>query len=319
MIAALDIGGTKIAAALIDVSPGDEPRILWRDRRPTPADRRPQSLIESSLALAQPALVRAERVGVAMTGRIAAGTVRPLNTATLPGWQGFPLEEVLRGRLHLPVTVLNDARAATWGEATLGAGRGLSEFMFITVSTGIGAGLVLGGRLHLSHNGLEGELGFSLTEAGPLGKSAETYRLPGLAFKKTGEKTALEYEASGGALGRFARSRGWQGAAELVRRAEEGDPEAKAAYQRSASAVAQKIADAAVLLGVSRVALGGGVGLRASYLEGVRRSLDALPEVYRVEVVHAVLGADAGLLGAAVFVDRSQESVVSRKATPDGS
>ncbi|MDQ3397712.1 MAG: ROK family protein [Deinococcota bacterium] len=250
-----------------------------------------------------------------MTGRITAGTVRPLNTATLPGWQGFPLEETLKVRLHLPVTVLNDARAATWGEATLGAGRGLSEFMFITVSTGIGAGLVLGGRLHLSHNGLEGELGFSLTEAGLMGKSAKTYRLPGLVFKKT----ALEYEASGGALGRFARSRGWQGAAELVKRAEGGDLEAQAAYRRSASAVAQKIADAAVLLGLSRVALGGGVGLRDSYLEGVKASLDALPEVYRVEVVHAALGADAGLLGAAVFVDRSQESVVSRKATPDGS
>ncbi|MDQ3397711.1 MAG: hypothetical protein M3511_08060 [Deinococcota bacterium] len=60
MIAALDIGGTKIAAALIDVSPGDEPRILWRDQRPTPADRRPQSLIDASLALAQPALARAQ-------------------------------------------------------------------------------------------------------------------------------------------------------------------------------------------------------------------------------------------------------------------
>ncbi|WP_157463459.1 ROK family protein, partial [Deinococcus pimensis] len=69
--------------------------------------------------------------------------------ATMPGWTAVPLTEWLDGVLGLPVAVLNDARAAAWGEFVEGAGRGVTQFAFVTVSTGVGAGLVLGGRLHL--------------------------------------------------------------------------------------------------------------------------------------------------------------------------
>jgi len=181
-------------------------------------------------------------------------------------------------RTGLPVAVLNDARAAAWGEHVYGAGREVSEFMFVTVSTGVGAGLVLGGRLHLARNGLDAELGFTQVE----GKM-------------------LEHHASGRALDREAAARGWKGAEELAERAERGEREADAPYTRSATLLAAKLADVAVLLGVTRVALGGSVGLRAGYLARVRAALEPFP--VRPEVVHAALGADAGLLGGAEYVE----------------
>lgn len=273
-VLALDIGGTKMAAALVRHA-----RIVWRDEVRTPAARAPGQVVAAAGALVAGArLARPSRVGVAVTGRVVAGRSYPLNPATLPGWDGFDLGRAFAELTALPTAVLNDARAAAWGEHLYGSGRGVGEFMFVTVSTGIGGGLVLGGRLHLAANGLEAELGFTHTPFGP-----------------------LEHVASGGALDREAAARGWDGAEELARRAEGGEGGADAFYTRSAALLAAKLADAAALLGVTRIALGGSVGLRRGYLERVRGALEAFPGAVRPEVVHAVLGRDAGLLGVAAW------------------
>lgn len=272
-------------------------RIVERREARTPKPSTPDAVIGAALALAAP-LAPAAAVGVACAGAVAGGHVTATAVHTFPGWTDVPLAQAVRAGLGLPCTVLNDARAAAWGESVAGAGQGTREFMFVTVSTGVGAGLVLGGRLHLAGNGLDAELGFVSVPAA-WGDGAEVAPL--------GRLGALEFETSGTALGIRARALGLNGARALADAAEAGDPEADASYRRSAALIAWKIADVAALLGVTTVALGGSVGLRAGYLERVRGQLALFPARYRPQVVHAELGADAGLIGAARWAGREQQ------------
>ncbi|WP_415790802.1 ROK family protein, partial [Deinococcus saxicola] len=165
----------------------------------------------------------------------------------------------------------------------------------ITVSTGVGAGLVLGGRLHLAGNGLDAELGFV---------SVPAVWKPGAEVSPLGELGPLEFETSGTALGAQALALGLADTRALADAAEAGNAKADLVYRRSAALIAWKIADIAALLGVTRVALGGSVGLRAGYLDRVRGSLGQFPPRYQPEVVHAELGADAGLIGAGLWAGR---------------
>ncbi|GMA16490.1 ROK family protein [Deinococcus metallilatus] len=288
---ALDIGGTSMRAALVE-----EGRVVERRETRTPKPSTPQAVLTAALGLAAPLAPRVAAVGVACAGAVARGHVTATATHTFPGWTDIPLEQRLAEGLGLPCSVLNDARAAAWGEFRAGAGRGTSEFMFITVSTGVGAGLVLGERLHLAANGLDAELGFVSVPALWHG---------GAEVPPLGLLGPLEFETSGTALGERARTRGLADAKALCDAAEAGQAAAEAEYTRSASLIAWKIADVAALLGVTRVALGGSVGLREGYLARVRASLGRFPERYRPQVVHAELGADAGLIGAALWAGRA--------------
>lgn len=284
---ALDIGGTSMRAALVE-----DGQITTRVQAATPKPSTPNAVIPAALELAAPLAAQASAVGVACAGAVAQGRVTATATHTFPGWVGVPLADRLGSGLNLPCRALNDARAAAWGEARAGAGRGAPEFMFVTVSTGVGAGLILGGRLHLAGNGLDAELGFVTVPA------AWT---TGTSVPLLGDLGPLEFESSGTALNGQANSRGFADARALCDAAESGDADAEAVYARSAALIAWKCADVAALLGITRVALGGSVGLRDGYLERVWTALTHFPERYRPEVVHAQLGADAGLIGAALW------------------
>lgn len=294
VLLALDIGGTSMRAALLEGA-----QLIHRAERRTPKPSTPEAVIDAALALAAPLAASAAAVGVACAGAVAAGRVTATATHTFPGWTDVPLAERIGSGLGLPCAALNDARAAAWGEFAAGAGRGTREFMFITVSTGVGAGLVLGGRLHLAGNGLDAELGFVSVPAG---------WTQGREVAPLGELGPLEFETSGTALGVQARKLGFEDARALADAAEAGHAQADATYRRSAALIAWKIADVAALLGVTRVALGGSVGLRAGYLARVRESLGGFPPRYQPEVVHAELGADAGLIGAGLWAGRAERA-----------
>ncbi|KQR40939.1 ROK family protein [Deinococcus sp. Leaf326] len=289
---ALDIGGTSMRAALVESG-----RITERVQAPTPRPATPDVVLAAAAALAGPLAGRAGALGVACAGAVAGGRVTATATHTFPGWTDIALEDTLGAALGLGTRALNDARAAAWGEYAAGAGRGTRDFMFVTVSTGVGAGLVLGGQLHLAGNGLDAELGFvSVPAAWQTG-----HAVPGLPYALG----ALEFETSGTALGVQAQRLGSADARALCDAAEAGDVDAEAAYAHSAALIAWKIADVAALLGVTKVALGGSVGLRGGYLARVRGALAAFAPRYRPEVVHAELGADAGLIGAALWAGRT--------------
>ena len=292
MILALDIGGTKLAAALWDGF-----KLLERSECPTPsADRSPDSVVRAALELIQPLQSRASSIAVAATGSVADGRVTALNADTLQGWHAFNLRGALSLALHLPAFVLNDADAAAWGEYTHGAGRAgssvasSSNFAFVTVSTGIGGGLVLNNQLHTTAHGLHAELGYTLAP----------------------NDQPLEVVAGGAALDRWAQSRGWSGAREIVRRSLEGDAAASAKLEESAGLVARAAANLFVTLGITRVAIGGGLGLSAGYLERMQAVIKQLGEPWNaLEVVRAELGVDAGLVGAAAWAAAQQDKRTS--------
>lgn len=270
MIAALDMGGTKLAVGLLE-----QGRILERSQCPTPADRSPQAVVGAMLELLRPLLSKSTGIGVAATGSVQAGRVTAPNQQTLP-WKGVDLKGMLQSATGLPTCVLNDADAAAWGEAHYGAGKGIDSFIFVTLSTGVGSGLVLGGHL------IEGsELGFTRLEDGRF----------------------LEHVASGTALGEWAKSQGWSGTAELMEHLD-SSPQALQALTQSQRYLACKLDDLRTLLSLKRAVVGGGLGLAKGYIEYLRQQMG-------LEVMAAQLGSDAGLVGAADWASRKLDAFMA--------
>lgn len=273
-VIALDVGGTRSRAALVRGG-----QIVWRADAATPAQAGPGAMVGTMAELIRPLAGTDAGVGVAIAGQVTGGRVTAHNPGLIRGWIDFPLDQALAERTGRTVRVLNDARAAAWAEFLLGAGRGCREFLFVTISTGVGAGLVLAGRLHLAANGMDAELGEALTADGQ----------------------TLENLASGTALGQQAARLGHRDARALFDAADARQVDAELAVRQSIRAVALKLADLSVMLGIQRTAIGGGVGLRPGYVERLREELHRLPRLYHHEIIRAELGADAGLHGAAAL------------------
>jgi N-acylmannosamine kinase len=274
-IVVFDIGGTQSRVALFE----DE-RIVWRDQAATPSHAGPEDMVNSMVQLCGPVAELDVEIGVAITGQIVNGCVTAHNPAIMANWQSFPLQQHLSARLKRPVQIFNDARAAAWGEFRFGSGQDCHEFLFLTVSTGVGAGLILNRRLHIAQNGFDAEIG----------------------EMKVADGDTLENHASGTALNQLAARHGYGDAKLLCDAADQGDPRANSLYESGIRAIAAKLADLAVMLGIQRVAIGGSVGLRPGYLDRLQRALRSYPPIYQIELVAARLGHDAGLIGAADLI-----------------
>ncbi len=280
---AVDLGGTKIAAARIE-------RGTVKERLQTATDGKAGP--EVQLATIEGLLQRlghaaGAALGVAVAGRIdGEGSWHAVNRGILEAVQGFPLAKALEGIVG-PVTCCNDAAAAAFAEAHFGAGRGSRHFAYLTVSTGVGGGIVLDGRLVQSRNGLAGHVGFVRSPFGqrPCG---------------SGRHGTVESTAAGRAIAAEAEAQGHAGAdaRAVFAAAARGEAWAETIIAGSARAVATLIADLATILGLDRVAIGGSVGLAEGYLERVRTALAQEPELFRVELAPAELGHDSALLGA---------------------
>jgi predicted NBD/HSP70 family sugar kinase len=287
---ALDLGGTTTRAALVRGG-----RVEERSVAPTPAKEGPEAAVAVAAELLTPFVGRVDAVCVAATGRVHDGRVSAVNRATLPGWDEFPLARALEELTGLPVRVVNDAHAATWGEARFGAGRGARGFAFVTVSTGIGAGVVAEGRLLRGARGLAGHLGFwSLAGDGVAG----AVRAP------DGGRTVLEHLASGTGIARAGSAACGEplSTRAVFARAEGGDARARAVVREAVDALARALVDLRWLVDPERVAVGGSVGLAPGYLVALRRALTRLEPDDPLAVVAAELGADAGLLGVAALL-----------------
>ena len=273
---AVDLGGTKTAAARIAGG-----RITERRQIPTDGAAGAASQMDTIARLLDQLDFRSgERLGVAVAGRVdSAGRWQPVNVDTLSAIGGEPLLELLGKRFGAEVTVRNDAAAAALAEARLGAGIGADHFAYLTVSTGVGGGVVLGGRLLRSRNGLAGHVGFM---SSPLGD----------ALCGSGRRGTVEAAASGRAI---AAAAGTRDAREAFA---SGTAAATAAIDRSASAIARLCSDLTAIFGLDRVAIGGSVGLANGYLARVSRCLEQEPMLFRVPLVAAALGQDSALLGA---------------------
>ena len=298
LVAALDIGGTKIAGALVD----DTGRLLVRAQRSTPA-RQPAPVVMRAVTevlgelRADAAWSRVRAVGVGSAGPVDArrGTVSPVN---IPGWRDFPLVEGVRRDVgDLPVTLVGDGVAMTAAEHWLGAARGRANALCMVVSTGVGGGLVLNGRPHPGPTGNAGHIGHISVEM-------DGDPCP------CGGRGCVERIASGPNIARRALANGWRpgpdgdrSAAAVAAAARAGDPVAVASFERAARALATGIAATAALVEIEVAVIGGGVARAGEVLLApLRRALRdyaTLSFVRDLTVVPARMGTDAGLVGAA--------------------
>ncbi|GAA2529390.1 MULTISPECIES: ROK family protein [Streptomyces] len=298
LVAALDIGGTKIAGALVD----GRGRILVRAQRPTPAQEDGETVMRTVEAVlgelhASPLWRSARALGIGSAGPVdaSAGTVSPVN---VPGWRDYPLVARVRDAAGgLPVELIGDGVAITAAEHWQGAARGHDNALCMVVSTGVGGGLVLGGRLHPGPTGNAGHIGhISVDLDGDL--------------CPCGSRGCVERIASGPSIARRALADGWRpgpdgdaSAAAVAAAARAGDPVAVASFERAARALAAGIAATATLVEIDIAVIGGGVGKAGEVLFAPLRKALAeyatLSFVQRLAVTPARMGTDAGLVGAA--------------------
>ncbi|NNN29073.1 ROK family protein [Streptomyces sp. S3(2020)] len=298
LVAALDIGGTKIAGALVD----DHGRILVRAQRATPAKEDGETVmgaVEEVLGelTASTLWGRASALGIGSAGPVdaSAGTVSPVN---VPGWRDYPLVRRVREATGgLPVELIGDGVAITAAEHWQGAARGHDNALCMVVSTGVGGGLVLNGRLHPGPTGNAGHIGHI---------SVDVDGDPCAC----GSRGCVERIASGPNIARRAVENGWRpgpdgdtSAAAVAAAARAGDPVAVASFERAAQALAAGIAATATLVEIDIAVIGGGVGKAGDVLFApLRKALTdyaTLSFVRRLAVTPAQMGTDAGLVGAA--------------------
>ena len=286
-VIAVDLGGTKLSAALVD----DAGAVSGRVKVPiAPGGVRASvaqiaQVVDEALHVAKSARGRVHGVGMIVPGIYFAET----GEAWAPNVWGqaiVPLRAELERELRAPIAIDSDRAGYVTGERWLGAARGLSDVVFLAVGTGIGAGIISGGRLLRGSRDISGAVGwFGLNP-----ERREIYR----------EVGCWEAESAGPAL---ARRLGVKSAEEAVARARAGDAAATQAIEQSAVYLGMGIANIVSILNPEMVVLGGGLMQAADlFLEPIRNAVLQWAQpvaAKQVRIEPTILGEDAGLLGAA--------------------
>ncbi len=294
-VLALDIGGTKIAAGLVDANG----QLLHSNRQPTPRSGDPDEVWAAAERTIADALAAAggevTGVGISSAGPIdiTAGTISPVNIAA---WRGFGVRERVKAAVPgVPVRLAGDGLCMALGEYWRGAGQGAAFMLGMVISTGIGGGLVLDGVAYDGRTGNAGHVGHVVVD--PDGPRCAC-----------GGRGCVEAIASGPHLVAWAREQGWDGAdaKALADAAAGGHPIALRAFERGGRAVAAMIASVAAVCDLDLVVIGGGVANAGPVLfdplrEALRDHL-GLDFIAGLRVLPAALGGEAGLVGAAALL-----------------
>lgn len=295
VIAGIDIGGTKIAALLVDA----DGRVLERGVVSAPAGDGGDAMADAAASLVNELLARADARLVA-AGVGAAGVIDPETGVVLAasdsfvGWAGYPLGAELESRLGVKVRVENDVNAFLLGEVARGAAAA-TDVLGIMLGTGVGGAVVLDGALRYGHSGAAGEIGHT----------------PGYSDRicTCGQTGHLETVASGRSIeARYLEATGHAEPADVIADlARRGDPEAGGVFERAGRALGLACVTAGGILDLGAVVVGGGVTRAWDLLE------PALHEVLRtdspvsgvaLDVVRSTLGEDAVALGAVTAAER---------------
>ena len=312
LVLGIDLGGTKILTSVIN----PQGEMLSRDHSVTPAAEGPEGVIQAILASAGRALEGASRslervsaIGVGAPG-LADGEAGILFTSpNLPGWKDIPLRDILQEKFKKKAFLINDGNAAALGEYYFGAAKGTSHFIYVTISTGIGGGIVVAGKILNGSRGLAGEVGhMTIADEGPP--------------CHCGNRGCWEALASGTALAKAARKRIETGADTTILSfaegeidkvtahtvqlaAEKGDPIANGLILKTAYYFGVGLANLVNIFNPEMIVIGGGLSnmgdrlLKPAYRVAEER---AFPQAYRaVRFVRAALGRNSGVLGAAAF------------------
>jgi glucokinase len=310
VLLALDFGGTKLSAAVAAVG---EHR--WRACKqiPSPSGADARYDLDTMVALARDLLGGAApaAIGVSFGGPVKAAEGLVLLSHHVPGWENVPLRERLEARFGAPAAVDNDANVAALGEWRFGAGQGCGSLLYVTVSTGIGGGWVLGGRVYHGADSLAGEIGHMTVQ-------------PGGSVCTCGRRGCLEAVAAGPAIARRARERleeepqrgeilrglvasnmGTVTARHVSQAAEAGDELAQQVLEEAARWLGFGLGCAMALMNPERVVVGGGVAKSGErYFEAVRSAVRAnVLTGTRVDIGPAALGDEAPLWGAVALAE----------------
>lgn len=313
-----DLGGTNIKAGLVDLKSGS---VLHSKSTSTEAQEGHQAVIDRITRLIQDLIQTSEfntsavqGVGVSVPGVLDPAQGKTLFLPNFPGqWKDIPLGKQLSSALNLPVSILNDARAITYGEYRYGAGRGIDRMACYAIGTGIGGGLIVDGQLHLGFQGTAGELGHQTVEFNGLRCGCGNYG-------------CLETYASGPAIASQAEKAVRQGLTTIMgemvdydynqitpklvaEAARQGDQIAREIWERVGRYLGTGIANVCVSIGPERVVLAGGVAAAGDLLldpirETLKQRVHVMP-LEKVEVLASSLGRDAGILGIASWAASS--------------
>jgi glucokinase len=280
----LDVGGTNIKLALLENG-----ELVDQREAPTLSEHGgPAAVLRRIVELGR-SVGPVDSVGVALPGLFDENGVVQLLPNLYGEWKGTPAREPLERGFGTPVQLINDGHAFALAESTLGAGRGAANVMCVVCGTGIGGGLVLGGRLHLGPNQRAGEFGHhTVSEDGPR--------------CECGNHGCLELYAGARAIASAAGAPSFH---ETVVRARSGDDAAIGAIARAGELIGIAIANVLIFLAPDRVVVGGGVAeagellldpLRASVADRAR-----VAPLERIAIAPAELGPPAGAIGAALW------------------
>ncbi|WP_426192815.1 ROK family protein [Massilia sp. DWR3-1-1] len=294
MLLALDIGGTKVAAARVENGV-----ILERRQQPMAYDAQGFARVIDILTAGWSA---PERVSVCTTGYIDGGRVHSVNLDIIKFWDGFALADLLQARFACPVTLINDGQAAAWGEYLVRQTdyAQAANLLFITLSTGVGGGLVLDDRLRVGPHGLAAHVGHA---------GVRLAALDGATRCGCGRLGCLEMIASGTSLARQATALFGKpmNSAELFALAAHDD-QAEAIIANAAQAVAEAIGGFHMIVDLQEVVIGGSVGLANGMLDRIRTALKGLALRAAPILSAARRGGDAGLAGVIALDNAFTES-----------
>ncbi len=314
LVLAVDLGGTKICSALV----GEGGEVLRQDVRPTEASLGQQRVIDNILsslrAVTPPGTLGS---GIRALGVGAPGPLDPQKGEIIfaPNlqWRNVNLRQILEDALGIPVFLENDANLAALGEHLYGAGRGHDHMVFLTVSTGVGGGLILNGEIYSGAYGGAGEVGHIVVAPdGPPCSCGNRGCLEAVASGRAIRRMAAELISSGGGKGILELAGGDPSAVDaplVTQAAQGGDPEAGGILETAGRYLGMAIASVCTLLNPSLFVIGGGVArgagkllLRPAEDEALRRVLPAFRDSLRIAPA-ALLGR-AGILGAAAYARR---------------
>jgi glucokinase len=309
-VLALDIGGTKLAAGVVDGSGRLHSFLV----QPSRADEGPEPVLERLFELGRNAVAESgigweqiAAVGIGCGGPLDAERGVLLAPPHLPGWRDVPVTALAERAYDRPAVLENDATAAACGEHRYGAGAGTQNMVYLTISTGVGGGVVVGGRLYRGAGGNGGELGHV------------TVDWHGRRCRGCGRDGCLEAYVSGTSIAERARealaasngtsmlaSANGLTAADVAAAAHDGDALALAVWDETVAALACGLTSIVNLFEPELVALGGGVTRSGEQLLGPVRDwvrMHAMAPAGRaMDIVPSALGDQVGVVGAAAIV-----------------
>jgi glucokinase len=314
VVIGIDLGGTFIKAAIVS----RRGRVLARLKRPTEASLGKEQIVDNILSMIRTFKTYPfSRGGISAVGMGLPGVMDfhqgVISTSpNLPGWKNMPIRQMLSQRIEIPFYLENDANAAALGEKWMGAAKDAQDFCFLTLGTGVGGGLVLGGKIWHGADGMAGEVGhMTIDPDGPRCGCGNRGCLEMFASAKALQLMIREARSSGRTSRFFRGLKMNEISGEVIHRAAKaGDRISREAFARMGSALGIGIASLVNLLNLEKVVLGGGLSAAWKFFvpalrEEVRRRAFAVP-ARRARIVRAAVGEDAGVLGAAYIAWQGQ-------------